>query len=167
VLIKPFVPDGTIITLDIGILPGLSRLDMPDRNSQRFSPFQQLAADLVRAVVDTNGARSAAPFDDRGKAADDPLRRQRKVDLDAQTFAVEVIQHVQQPERPAVAKAIGHEVHRPDRVRGVRDRQRIRLVPFQPLEGLDPQVQLELAGDPVNPFVVPDAPLNVAKLQKT
>jgi hypothetical protein len=111
-------------------------------------------------------ARLSAPFDDRGKAADDPLRRQRKVDLDAQTFAVEVIQHVEQPELPAIAKAIGHEVHRPDCVRGVRHGQRIRLVPLQPFAGLDPQVQLKLAGDPVNPFVVPDAPLNVAQIQE-
>jgi hypothetical protein len=71
VLIKPFVPDGAIAALDIGILPGLSRLDMPDRNPPRLSPFQQLAADVFRAVVDTNGAREAAPFDDPVQAADD------------------------------------------------------------------------------------------------
>jgi hypothetical protein len=52
VLIKPFVPDGAIVALDIGILLGLSRLDVPDRNSQRFNPFHQLAADVFGAVVD-------------------------------------------------------------------------------------------------------------------
>jgi hypothetical protein len=32
-------------------------------------------------------------------------------------LTVEVIEDVQQPERPAIAEMIRHEVHRPDRVR--------------------------------------------------
>jgi hypothetical protein len=40
------------------------------------------------------------------QAADYPFCGQREVDLDPQPFAVEVVQHVQQPEGSAVAKAI-------------------------------------------------------------
>jgi hypothetical protein len=54
VLIKPFLPDGAIVALDIGVRPRLSRLDMPDRNPSRLSPLQQLAADVFGAVVDTD-----------------------------------------------------------------------------------------------------------------
>jgi hypothetical protein len=42
----------------------------------------------------------AAPFDDLVQATDDPFGGQREVNLDAQAFAVEVVQHIQQPELP-------------------------------------------------------------------
>ncbi len=42
----------------------------------------------------------AAPFDDLVEAADDAFSRQREVYLNTQTFAVEVVQDVQQPELP-------------------------------------------------------------------
>jgi hypothetical protein len=38
VLIKPFMRDGAIAALDIGILPGLSELDMPDVTPPHFNP---------------------------------------------------------------------------------------------------------------------------------
>jgi hypothetical protein len=44
---------------------------------------------------DPNGAWLAAPFDDPVQAADDPLGRKREIHLDPQSFAVEVIQHIQ------------------------------------------------------------------------
>jgi anaerobic selenocysteine-containing dehydrogenase len=46
-------------------------------------------------------------------------------------------------------------------------RQRVGLIPFQPFPGLDPQVQLKLAVDPVDPVVVPWVPFHVAQMQKT
>ena len=45
------------------------------------------------------------------------LGGQGKVNLDAQPFAVEVVQHVQKPELAAIAEPVGHEVHRPGHVR--------------------------------------------------
>ena len=51
---------------------------------------------------------------------------------------------------------IGHEIHRPDQVRGFWNCQFIGLLPLQPAPRLDPQVQLQLAVDPVDPLVVPD-----------
>ena len=41
------------------------------------------------------------------------------------------------------------------------------FVPLQPFLGLDPQVQLQLAVDPVDAFVVPAIALHVAQIQKT
>ena len=65
----------------------------------------QLAADIFGAIINANARRHAAPFDDPVQAADHAFGRQRKVDLNAKTaktFAIEVIQHIQQPERPAI-----------------------------------------------------------------
>jgi putative transposase len=63
----------------------------------------------------------------RVKAADDPLGRQRAVDLDPQPFAIEVVQHVQQPKCPTIPQSVGHEIHGPGHVWGLGHRQRIRV----------------------------------------
>ena len=57
--------------------------------------------------------------------------------------------------------------HRPGHVGCLRHRQRIRLVALQPLAGFDPQVQFQLAVDPIDAFVVPRITLHVAQMQET
>jgi hypothetical protein len=49
---------------------------------------------LSQNVVDPDRQWFATPFDDLVQGSDDPLGWQREVALDAQAFAVEVIQHV-------------------------------------------------------------------------
>ncbi len=74
-----------------------------------------------------------------------------------------MIQHVQGANAAAVCKLVGHEVHRPSMIGCVRHRQCVRLIPFQPLFGLDllpgsgllanherAQVQRQFAINPVN-----------------
>ena len=51
------------------------------------------------------------PLDDPIEAPDLALGWQREVDLDAQPFAVEVVQHVQQPKRTTIFQPIGPEIH--------------------------------------------------------
>jgi hypothetical protein len=106
VLIEQFVPDGAITALDIGVLLRLFRLNVPNRNPPGCSPFQQVAADALRAAVNTNGSRSAAPFDDPVQAADDSLVRQREIHLDAKRLAVKAIEDISQPKRPGRVQAI-------------------------------------------------------------
>ena len=132
-----------------------------------LSPFHQLCTDVFGSVVDSDSAGLAAPLDHPVQTADDAFGGQREVDLDAQSFAVKIIQNVQQPERTAVTQPVGHEVplrrlkanayratHRPGHVWRIWHGQRIGLVTLQPLSGLDPKVQFELAIYAVNPFVV-------------
>ena len=64
-------------------------LDVLDCNPLTRIPFHQLFTDVFGAVVDAYGAWLAAPFDDPVKAPDHALGGQGKVDLAAQTFAVE------------------------------------------------------------------------------
>lgn len=155
VLVEPFVPNGAVVSLDVGVLLRLAGMDVLDRDALFLSPDQQLATDVFRAVVDPYGAGFSALFNDPIKAPYHPFGWQREVDLDAQALAVEVIKHVQQSKRTAITEAICHEAHRPGHVGCLGHRQHIRFVPLQPLAGLGPQVQLQGAIDPIDAFMVP------------
>ncbi len=58
------MPDGAVVALDVGVLLGLAGLDVLDGDPMFLGPYQQLATDVFRAVVDPYGAGLAAPFDD-------------------------------------------------------------------------------------------------------
>src|SRR5690606_13916169 len=124
------------------------------------------SADVLRSVVTADHARLPTPLDDLLQRADHPGRRQRQVDLDAQAFAVKVIQYVEQPEAAAVAELVVHEVHRPDLVDRIGHRQRLGLLAHQAFPWLDPQVQLQLPVDAVDPLVIPAKALDVAQVQE-
>jgi hypothetical protein len=49
--------------MDVGVLLGLTGLDVLDRDAPFLSPYQQLATDVFRAVVHPYDAGLAAPFD--------------------------------------------------------------------------------------------------------
>jgi hypothetical protein len=55
ILIQQFLPNRAVAALDVGILLGLSWLDMLDGHAMFLSQDQQLATDLFLAVVDTSG----------------------------------------------------------------------------------------------------------------
>ncbi len=95
VLVQPFVPDGTVVALDIGVLLGLAGLNVLDGNPMFLSLFHQLFTDVFRAIVNPNGPGFSAPLDDTVKTPDHTLSGQREINLDPKTFAVEVVQHVQ------------------------------------------------------------------------
>src|SRR5690606_20685748 len=111
-----------------------------------FSPAQHGPADVFRAVVAADGFRFSAPLNDLFERADHAFCRQREVDLDTETFAVVVVDDVEQPVLATIGKLIVHEVHRPGLVDGLWHGQRLRLVALEPLLRLDAQVQLQFAG---------------------
>lgn len=65
VLIQPFMPDGAVAALDVGVLLRLTGLDVLDANSLFLSPFQQLSTDILGAIINPNSAGFSAAFDDR------------------------------------------------------------------------------------------------------
>ena len=158
------MPDGAVVSLDTGVLLGLAGLDMQDGNPMFLGPFHQFFTDVFRVVVHPDRAWLATPFDDPVQAANDPFGWQREIHFDAQPFAVEVVQHVQQPECTTIAEAISHEVHRPGQIGGLGHRQCVGFVPLQPLARLDGKVQFQFAVIPVNSFVVPQTALDIAKV---
>ena len=94
VLIQPFVPNCSIVAFDIGILLWLAGLNMLKAYLTFFLPRKKFAADILRAVVDTNGLQLAAPLYNLVQTSYYPLRRKREVDLDAKAFTVEVIKDI-------------------------------------------------------------------------
>lgn len=46
VQVQPFVPDSTIVTLDIGVLLGLTGLDVLNGNALLLSPYSERLADV-------------------------------------------------------------------------------------------------------------------------
>jgi hypothetical protein len=102
VLSEPFVIDLPVIALDVGILLYFSGSDLLDGSSLLLGTYAQLANDVLRAVVHPNSTGLAAPFYDLNKAANDPFSLKQEVDLNAQPFAIEVVEHVQQQERPSI-----------------------------------------------------------------
>ena len=161
------MPDGAVVALDVGVMLAMAGLDVLDGNAPTRGPDQQLATGLFRAVLYPYCAGLAAPLDDRVKASDDPLCWQREVDLEAQSFAVEVIQHVQQSKLAAIAEAISHEIPRLGQVGRVWHGQGVMFIALQSLAGFDAQVKLQRAIDPIDPLVIPTVPLDVAQVQET
>ena len=95
VLVEPLRPKRAVATLDVRVLLGLHWLDMVDDNRMFLSPFYQLFAYLFRAIVNANGAALTPPLDVPIKDLNHAFGGQGKVDVDAQPFAIEVVQHVQ------------------------------------------------------------------------
>jgi hypothetical protein len=106
VLVKLFVPHRSIIELDIGIRLRLSGVNMLNSYLTFFRASQQFTADVFRAVGYPNSLRLAVPFNNLVQTSDHPLRGKREVNLDTQTFAVEVIQNIRKPKRTPVAKPV-------------------------------------------------------------
>lgn len=62
------------------------------------------------------------------------FRRPREVNLDAECFAVEVVDHVEQTDIAPIGHLVVHEIHR-----WARHDQWLRRLPDQPRAQLDPQ----------------------------
>jgi len=75
VFLQPFVADGAVVALDIGILLGLSRLDILDVDASFLSSYLKFAANVFRAIADPDYLRFAAPFNDPVQAAHLSLSR--------------------------------------------------------------------------------------------
>jgi hypothetical protein len=94
--------------------------------------------------------------------AHEPLRRDRRVDLDVQRFAVEVVDDVERSEPSAAGQRVAHEIGRPHRVGLTRDVECDALTLRQPLPRRTPQIQMHRLVHAVDPFRV-GAPAGAAK----
>ena len=139
------MPDPSVVSFDMSVLLRFPGLDVVQGDALLLGPDYQRGADVFRTIIHSCRQRYAAPFDDLVQRPDHALSREREVDLNAQPLTVEVVQHAQKPEFAAIRQAVGHEIHRPDQVRGLRDAELFTLVTLDPPPRLDPQVQLKLA----------------------
>lgn len=116
----------------------------------RLAAQARVSADVLRAVIATNAQWLASPFNDPIEQSDHPFRGQREIDLDTQSFAVIVVDHVEQTDAAAISQVVVHEVHRPGLVDLRGHGQRQRFSPHQTMPQLDPQVQFQFAVNPVD-----------------
>jgi len=124
VAVEDFGPEGSIESLDVGVLGRFARLDVDERNAVTGRPVLQGLADEFRPVVEPQALRLAAGLDQFVERTDDPGGRQAGVDLDPQRFAVEVVVDVEDPKTSTRPQGIGHEVCRPRVIGSQRDSER-------------------------------------------
>ena len=163
---KPVVADGPVVTLHVGVLLGLAWLDEIDADSTAGGPCQRHGADVLRAVVAADRVRFATQFDNPVQRPDDAFGWQREIYLDSQAFTIEVVDDVEQADAASVGKLVMHEVHRPALVDRSRHRQWLRLLAYQAVARLDPQIQLELPINPVDALVIPLEVLTLRRYRK-
>ena len=146
---------------------GVAWLNMFQPDAPLGRPVLNRATDVFRAVVTSNHLRLTPPSDDLLELPNDPLGRQGEVHLHSDGLAVEVIDDVEQPKRPAVFELVVHEVHRPYLIDTLWHGERLGLVAHKPLARLDPQIELQLFVDSVHALVIPFEAPDVAQIQVT
>lgn len=153
-LAEPFLADPAVVALDISVLLRLAVLDIAEPDPVPLGPDDQGCAYVFRTVVHPNGAGFAAPFDNPIKGPRRAQGRQRQINFNSQTLAVEVVRDIQRSGGSPIAELVCHEIHRPGFIRPRRHGQGLGLVPRQAFAGLDPQVQFQFAIDLVDLLVV-------------
>lgn len=91
---QPGVTHRPVVTLDIGVLLRLAGLDVLDPDTLLLGSAQQ-HTDVLRAIVAADRSWLAAPLDDLFQRTDHANRWQREIDLDPESFAIEVAQHIE------------------------------------------------------------------------
>lgn len=77
------MPNRSIVSLDIGVLLRLDRLDILDAEAPLCRPCCQLTANKFRSNIDPNNLGLATPFNNPVQASHHPLGWQRQVHLNA------------------------------------------------------------------------------------
>lgn len=136
---------GSVESLDVGVLGGLSRLDVDELDAALSGPLLQELANQLRSVVQAQSLRCPANLDQFVQRPDHSKGRQAGVDLDTQGLPVEIVDDVEGPEAPAGPQGIGHEVGGPGLVRAHRHFQRVADSLWQPALAPTWQVEPQLA----------------------
>ncbi|KDE19233.1 hypothetical protein AZ09_13080 [Acetobacter aceti 1023] len=123
--------------------------------------------DIFRAIVHSDSLWPATPLHNLLQTADNPTGRQGKINLNRQSFTIEIIQNVQEPKSTSIQKSVRHEIHGPDFVGKCWDRQLFGLFANQAPAGFNPQVEFQFPIDPINPLMIPELSLHIAQIQET
>ena len=79
ILGQPFIENGPVEPLNVGVLLWLPRLDIFERDAPSTRPFDDRCAQIFRAVVATYRQRPATPADDLLERTDHAFGWQREV----------------------------------------------------------------------------------------
>jgi len=133
--IEYLLPIGAVEALDIGILVRFAGLNVQNEHSGGFIPGHEVSTQEFGSVIYTQHIRQAPFAAELLKHPDEPAAGDRGVDLDSQTFPVEVVDDVERPEPFTDMERIAHKVCRPDLVRMLRNQVWLSLPLRQPLLG--------------------------------
>ena len=98
--VKNFVPVRLVEPFDVRILVRLSGLNILNRHPVFFSPSDELTAEKLGAVVGSQGLGQATLQAKPLEHSNQPFAGDRRVNLNMQQLAVEIVDHVKSPETP-------------------------------------------------------------------
>ena len=158
VRVEDFLAIGPVKALDEGVLIGLARLDVAERDPVHRAPRREGLGGELGTVVEPEGlgpaVKQAHLFEDAHHAS----RRDRRADLDRERFPVRLVEDVECAEAASAVERILHEIEGPDPVEGGGRQERLaqarRDAPLRPPRQIEPQ----RAVHPMDPFVVPRVP---------
>lgn len=105
-MVQPFVPDGSVVALDVSVLLRLSWLDVGQSDTMRFGPSLKRSTDVFGTIIDPDVQRLATPLDNPVKRSDYAQCRQVHIDLNGKPFTIEVVDHIERPECTPVFELI-------------------------------------------------------------
>ncbi len=101
--IQNILAKAAVKTLDKTVLLRLARLDPPMANPVRTAKPPEGPAGKLRPVVTANVSRETAFSSNDLKAANNPGRRQARIDLNRQSLTVKIVDHIKCPEGSSAA----------------------------------------------------------------
>jgi hypothetical protein len=167
ILRSPLITHRSVEPLDVGVLLWLAWLYVLEGNARFFGPVLDRTTDVLRAIVTADNQGPASPLNDLFEGTDNPLRRQREVDLHTQGLSVVVIGDVEHSEASSIRELVVHKVHRPDLIDCLGYSQWLWLFSVQTLPGLDPKIELQSLVNPIDPLVIPFKALDVTQVEVT
>jgi hypothetical protein len=160
VFVQALVTEATVEALDVGVLDRLAGTDKAQAHSGLVRPGIEHLAFELRSVIHRDRQRQSAQIRQPLEHRHDPLPSDRRINLEHQALAAEVIHDRKASQPSAVAQTITDEVHRPTAVHGGRLRQRLALeqadsLAFSPANG-----EPRLAIQSVRAFAIDRPPLS-------
>jgi hypothetical protein len=150
-----FLPERSVKSFDVRVLVRFSRLNIANDHPRRLSPFDKIAAEKLRTIIGPQDIREA-PFGAQPlKYSNQPSAGYGGIDLHGQAFTVEIIDDIKRAEPLAGIEGITHEVGRPDLIWTLWHPQGLFYSFGQPFLCTALLIQMQLAIDPINPFMVP------------
>jgi hypothetical protein len=161
-LIQTFFAQSPIEAFDVRVFDGLARPDELQPHAVFVRPGIERLADEFRSVVDLYQLWPSPVLAQLFKHACNSGAGEREIHFDARAFTIPCVDNGQHPYAPAIDERIGHKVHCPALVGGVRNRkhrtQMARPLFAPPL----PKRQAFFAVQALGPLVVRHQPFSLA-----
>ena len=162
-LVEHLLAVGPVEAFDVGVLVRSAGLDVLDGHALLLRPLGEGFAQELGAVVGPQHLRQGTLAPDLFEDAHQACRGDRRVDLDVDRLAIEVVGDVERPEVSAAGERVEHEVGRPHRVRLCGHIERNPITFGQPPGGLATEIELHGAVHAVDALFVP---LRMSPLQQ-